>query len=128
MSKIQCRKVRNFAYKSQYRVNNNNRNFSDMKYKHKKSPDKTAWELAWALRKYPAQLDEAKKMSREDAAFVLLMWFGMSQVDAYIIAYRPKASRNSIAAMASRKSKEQWVYEYRCRLDDLWMDDKLKFK
>lgn len=99
-----------------------------MKHKSKNIEPMTPWQQAWALRKYPAQLDEAKRMSREDAVFVLLMWFGMAQVDAYIIAYRPRASRNSIAAMASRKSKEQWVYEYRCRLDDLWTDDKLKFK
>jgi len=99
-----------------------------MKRKSKKSTEKTPWELAWEARKYPARLDEAKKMSKEDVVFCLLMWLGLSQVDAYIIAYRPRASRNSIAAMASRKSKEEWVYEYRNRLDDLWTDDKLKFK
>ena len=95
-----------------------------MKRKSKKSTEKTPWEL----RKYPARLDEAKDMSKEDVVFCLLMWFGLSQVDAYKIAYQPRASRNSIAAMASRKSKEEWVYTYRCRLDDLWYDDKLKFK
>lgn len=99
-----------------------------MKRKSKKSTEKTPWELAWEARKYPERLDEAKKMSKEDVVFCILMWFGLSQVDAYIIAYRPRASRNSIAAMASRKSKEEWVYEYRNRLDDLWTDDKLKFK
>lgn len=99
-----------------------------MKRKSKESTDKTAWQLAWELRKYPARLDEAKDMSKEDVVFCLMMWFGLSQVDAYIIAYRPRASRNSTAAMASRKSKEEWVIEYMARLTDLWLDDKLKFK
>lgn len=128
MSKNQQTSVKNFIGKSQYQVNNNNVIFSDMKRKSKKSTEKPPWELAWELRKYPARLDEAKDMSKEDVVFCLLMWFGLSQVDAYIIAYRPRASRNSIAAMASRKSKEEWVSEYRNRLDDLWTDDKLKFK
>lgn len=99
-----------------------------MKHKTNKTTDKTPWELAWELRKYPAQLDEAKKMSREDAVFCLMMWLGMSQVDSYIVAYQPRASRNSVAAMASRKSKEEWVIEYMARLSDLWYNDKLKFK
>jgi len=99
-----------------------------MKHKTDKSGGKTPWELAWEARKYPARLEEAKDMSKEDVVFCLLMWFGLSQVDAYKIAYQPRASRNSIAAMANRKSKEEWVYTYRCRLDDLWTDDKLKFK
>ena len=91
-----------------------------MKHKTHKNGSKTPWELAWEARKYPARLDEAKDMSKEDVVFCLLMWFGLSQIDAYKIAYQPRASRNSIAAMA-------WVYTYRCRLD-LWTDDKLKFK
>lgn len=99
-----------------------------MRFKSKKNSKKTAWQLAWEQRKYPAQLDEAKDMSKEDVVFCLLMWLGMSQVDAYKIAYQPRASRNSIAAMASRKSREEWVYEYMNRLSDLWYEDKLKFK
>lgn len=98
-----------------------------MRFKSKKKANKTPWELAWELRKYPARLDEAKDMSKEDVVFCLLMWFGLSQVDAYKIAYQPRASRNSIAAMASRKSKEDWAREYMARLFDLWTDDKLKF-
>lgn len=99
-----------------------------MSYKKKQNSDKTPWQLAWELRKYPARLDEAKDMSKEDVVFCLLMWLGLSQVDAYIAAYRPRASRNSIAAMASRKSKEDWAMEYVKRLSDLWYNDKLKFK
>ncbi len=59
-----------------------------MKHKKDKVTDKLPWELAWGLRKYPARLDEAKDMTPEDVVFCLLMWFGLSQVDAYIIAYR----------------------------------------
>lgn len=101
-----------------------------MKRKTEKSGGKTPWELAWELRKYPAQLDEAKKkkMSKQDVAFCLLMWFGLSQVESYKIAYQPRASRNSISAMACRKAREEWCYEYMARLNDLWYDDKLKFK
>ena len=99
-----------------------------MKHKKDKNTDKSPWELAWELRKYPARLDEAKDMTTEDVVFCLLMWFGLSQVDAYIMAYHPRASRNSVAAMASRKAKEDWAIEYINRLSDLWYEDKLKFK
>lgn len=99
-----------------------------MKRKTDKSGGKTAWELAWGLRKYPAQLDEAKKMSKQDVIFCLLMWFGLAKVDAYQAAYNTRASRNSLAAMATRRSQEEWCYEYMARLNDLWYNDKLKFK
>lgn len=93
----------------------------------KKNTNKTPWELAWEARKYPARLDEGKDMPKADVAFCLLMWFGMSQVDAFILAYRPRANRASVAAMACRRSKEEWCIEYLSQLSDLWYKDKLKF-
>ena len=98
-----------------------------MKRRSTKKAEKTPWQLAWELRKYPARLDEAKKMSKSDVVFCLLMWLGMSKVDAYQAAYNTRASRNSLAAMATRRSQEEWVTEYMARLNDLWYDDKLKF-
>lgn len=37
-----------------------------MKHKKDKISDKSTWELAWELRKYPARLDEANDMATED--------------------------------------------------------------
>ena len=51
----------------------------------------------------------------------------MSKVDAYLTAYPTKASRNSVAAMATRKSQEKWVQDYLDALYDDCVDDKLKF-
>jgi len=99
-----------------------------MKRKTDKSGGKTPWELAWELRKYPAQLNEAKKLSRADTVFCLMLWLGMSKVDAYLTAYPTRASRNSVSAMATRRSQELWVTEYLNRLSDLWYNDQLKFK
>ena len=41
-----------------------------MKHKKDNNTDKSSWELAWELRKYPARLDEAKDMTTEDVVFV----------------------------------------------------------
>ena len=57
----------------------------------------------------------------------LMMWLGMSKIDAYLTAYPTNASRVSIAAMATRKSQEEWIADY---LDALWKaetDGKIKF-
>ena len=94
-----------------------------------KSAKKTPWEIAWELRTYPAQLPEAKhkNMTRADVVFALMMWLGMSKIDAYLTAYTTNASRVSVAAMATRKSQEDWIADY---LDALWkaeMDGKIKF-
>ena len=94
-----------------------------------KSAKKTPWEIAWELRKYPAQLPEAKhkNMTRADVVFALMMWLGMSKVDAYLTAYPTNASRVSVAAMATRKSQEEWIADY---LDALWkaeLDGEIKF-
>jgi len=99
-----------------------------MKRKNPQTAYKTAWQLAWELRKYPAQLDEAKRMTRADTVFCLMLWLGMSKVDAYLTAYPTRASRNSVSAMATRRSQELWVTEYLNRLSDLWYNDQLKFK
>ncbi len=66
-------------------------------------------------------------MARADVVFALMMWLGMSKVDAYLTAYLTNASRVSIAAMATRKSQEEWIADY---LDALWKaetDGKIKF-
>ena len=94
-----------------------------------KSAKKTPWEIAWELRKYPARLPEAKHkyMTRADVVFALMMWLGMSKVDAYLTAYPTNASRVSVAAMATRKSQEEWIADY---LDALWkaeLDGEIKF-
>lgn len=99
-----------------------------MASKSKKNTNKTPWTLAWEARKYPARLDEGKDLSKADVVFCLLMWLGLSQVDAFQIAYRPRASRTSIAAMACRRAKEEWCIEYMSQLSDLWYKDKLKFR
>lgn len=110
------------------KVNNNKSRFFIMKRKNTQTAYKTAWQLAWELRKYPAQLDEAKRMTRADTVFCLMLWLGMSKVDAYLTAYPTRASRNSVSAMATRRSQELWVTEYLNRLSDLWYNDQLKFK
>lgn len=67
-------------------------------------------------------------MSREDVVFCLMIWMGMSKVDAFLTAYpQTKASRNSVAAMATRRSQEEWVGEYLQVLYDLRLGDRLKF-
>ncbi len=49
-------------------------------------------------------------------------------VDAFLTAYpQTKASRNSVAAMATRRSQEEWVSEYFQALYDLRLEDRLKF-
>lgn len=85
--------------------------------------------MAWELRKYPAQLPEAKhkNMTRADVVFALMMRLGMSKVYAYLTAYPTNASRVSVAAMATRKSQEEWIAD---DLDALWkaeMDGEIKF-
>lgn len=99
-----------------------------MKHKTTNTTKKRPWEIAWELRTYPARLPEAKELSRADVVFCLMMWMGMSKVDSYLTAYpQTKASRISIAAMATRKSQEEWVNEY---LDALWnaeRKNKIKF-
>ncbi len=89
---------------------------------------KTVWQLAWEAKTFPARLPQAKKMSRADVVFCLMIWMGMSKVDAFLTAYpQTKASRNSVAAMATRRSQEEWVGEYLQALYDLRLEDKLKF-
>lgn len=113
---------------SMLEVNNNKSSFIFMKHTKKKSQDKPAWQIAWELAKYPAKIHLSKKMSRADVVFCLMMWLGMSKVDAFLTAYpQTKASRNSIAAMATRRSQEEWVSEYFQALYDLYLEDKLKF-
>lgn len=94
-----------------------------------KSAKITPWEIAWELRTYPAQLleEKHKNMTRADVVFALMMWLGMSKIDAYLTAYPTNASRVSVAAMATRKSQEEWITDY---LDALWKaetDGKIKF-
>ena len=89
---------------------------------------KAPWQIAWELARYPAKMPQAKKMSRADVVFALMLWMGMSKVDAYEIAYpATKASRNSLAAMATRRSQEPWVQAYLDALYNAKVDDKLKF-
>ncbi len=89
---------------------------------------KPAWQIAWELARYPAKMPQATKMSRADVVFALMLWMGMSKVDAYEIAYpATKASRNSLAAMATRRSQEPWVQDYLDALYNAKVDDKLKF-
>lgn len=67
-------------------------------------------------------------MSRADVVFCLMLWMGMSKVDAFLTAYpQTKASRNSVAAMATRRSQEEWVQAYLDALYDARIEDKLKF-
>ena len=76
----------------------------------------------------PCEDSPVKKMSRADVVFCLMIWMGMSKVDAFLTAYpQTKASRNSVAAMATRRSQEEWVSEYFQALYDLRLEDKLKF-
>lgn len=113
---------------SMLEVNNNKSSFILMKHTKKIHQDKPAWQTAWELAKYPAKIHLSKKMSRADVVFCLMMWMGMSKVDAFLTAYpQTKASRNSIAAMATRRSQEVWVSEYMQALYDLRLEDKLKF-
>lgn len=100
-----------------------------MKRKTTNDKKKTAWQLAWEAKQYPAKMPVVKalKLSRADVVFVLMLWMGMSKVDAYLTAYPTKASRNSVAAMATRKSQEKWVQDYLDALYDGCVDDKLKF-
>ncbi len=102
--------------------------FYFMKHRRKNDQDKPAWQIAWELAKFPAKIHLSKKMSREDVVFCLIIWMGMSKVDAFLTAYpQTKASRNSVAAMATRRSQEEWVGEYLQVLYDLRLEDKLKF-
>lgn len=99
-----------------------------MKHRCKNYQDKPAWQIAWELAKFPAKIPISKKMSREDVVFCLMIWMGMSKVDAFLTAYpQTKASRNSVAAMATRRSQEEWVSEYFQALYDLRLEDRLKF-
>lgn len=109
-------------------VNNNKSIFFLMKHTKKKNQHKTVWQIAWEQRDYPAKISEAKRLDRADVVFCLMLWMGMSKVDAYLTAYpQTKASRNSIAAMATRRSQEQWVEDYLQALYDLHLENKLKF-
>lgn len=109
-------------------VNNNKSSFILMKHTKKKSQDKPVWQIAWELAKYHAKIHLSKNMSRADVVFCLMMWLGMSKVDAFLTAYpQTKASRNLIAAMATRRSQEEWVSGYFQVLYDLRLEDKLKF-
>ncbi len=91
------------------------------------TPQKTVWQLAWEAKTFPAKLPQAKKMSRADVVFCLMLWLGMGKIDAYQTAYPTKASRNSLAAMATRKSQEPWVEIYLNALYDYECNDRLKF-
>ena len=99
-----------------------------MTHTKKKNQDKPVWLIAWELAKYPAKIHLSKKMTRADVVFCLMMWLGMSKVDAFLTAYpQTKANRNSLAAMATRKSQEEWIADY---LDALWkaeLDGEIKF-
>ncbi len=99
-----------------------------MKHRRKNDQEKPVWQIAWELAKYPAKIPLSKKMRRADVVFCLMMWLGMSKIDAFLTAYpQTKASRNSIAAMATRRSQEEWVSEYLQALYDLRLEDRLKF-
>ena len=99
-----------------------------MKHRRKNDQDKPAWQIAWELAKFPEKIHISKKMSREVVVFCLMIWMGMSKVDAFLTAYpQTKASRNSVAAMATRRSQEEWVGEYLQALYDLRLEEKLKF-
>ncbi len=93
----------------------------------KQSTNKEPWQVAWELRTYPARLPEARKLTRADVVFCLMLWLGMSKIDSYLTAYPTKASRNSLAAMATRKSQEPWVERYLDALYNAEIDGKLKF-
>lgn len=99
-----------------------------MKRKKIKSHEKPAWQVWWELAKYPAKIPLSKKMSRADVVFCLMRWLGMSKIDSFLTAYpETKASRNSLAAMATRKSQEPWVQEYLDALLDYECEKDLKF-
>ena len=99
-----------------------------MKRKKIKKQDKPAWQVAWELAKYPAKIPISKKMSRADIVFCIMRWVGMSKIDSFLTAYPDTtASRNSLAAMATRKSQEPWVQEYLDALLDYECVKDLKF-
>lgn len=99
-----------------------------MKRKKIKSQEKPAWQVWWELAKYPAKIPLSKKMSRADVVFCLMRWLGMSKIDSFLTAYPDTtASRNSIAAMATRESQEPWVQEYLDALLDYECEKDLKF-
>lgn len=99
-----------------------------MTHTKKKIQDKPVWQIAWELAKYPAKIHLSKKMSRADVVFCLMRWLGMSKIDSFLTAYPDTtASRNSLAAMATRKSQEPWVQEYLDALLDYECEKDLKF-
>lgn len=99
-----------------------------MKHKKVESKNKPAWQVVWEFAKYPTKIPLSKKMSRADVVFCLMRWLGMSKIDSFITAYpETNASRNSLAAMATRKSQEPWVQEYLDALLDYECENELKF-
>lgn len=99
-----------------------------MKRKKSKDKEKFAWEVWLEIAKYPAKIPISKKMSRADVVFCLMRYMGMSKIDSFLTAYpETKASRNSLAAMATRKCQEPWVQEYLDNLFEYECDKELKF-
>lgn len=99
-----------------------------MKRKNIKSQNKPAWQVAWELAKFPAKIPISKKMSRDDVVFCIMRWVGMSKIDSFLTAYpHTSASRNSLAAMATRKSQEPWVQEFLDALFEYECEKDLKF-
>lgn len=77
---------------------------------------------------YPYQNLDRKHISKEDEVFSLLLWCGMSGVDAYRFAYKTDGKNNSLAAMASRKRKEPQIERYFRNLEDGLRYKIFKFK
>lgn len=99
-----------------------------MKRKKINNQDKPVWQVWAELAKCPAKISLSRKMSRADIVFCLMRWLGMSKIDSFLTAYpETKATRNSLAAMATRKSQEPWVQEYLDALLDYQCKEKLKF-
>lgn len=99
-----------------------------MKSKKIKDPNKPAWQVWWELAKFPARVKISKKLSRADVVFCLMRFMGMSKIDSFLTAYPDtKASRNSLAAMATRKCQEPWVQEYLDALYEYDSKQDLKF-
>lgn len=94
----------------------------------RKDPDKPEWQSYWEDRYFPAQLPEGKGLSVQDKLFALMIWFGFTKVDAYIMAYKTTASRNSVAAMSTRHSQEPKIANFIDAVNMAAIKGELKFK
>lgn len=61
----------------------------------------------------PAQLIPSRRvLPQKDLAFCLLIFCGVSQVDAYAIAYGSRAARASVCSYACHKRKEPQIQRF----------------